>query len=122
MIRLAVAAIAALSLTGCVSTQMETFMGRPIQEAMLRYGSPENVVDMPDGARAFQFRYGGGAVMVPGYTQSTVTAYGNMATVNTTGMPCGVIQTRGCLLTFIARQENEVWIVREIRPPQELVC
>lgn len=122
MIRAVAAISAALALAGCVSTQMESFVGRPIQEAMLRYGSPENIVDMPDGARAFQFRYGGGPVIVPGTTHSTVTTFGNMATVNTTGTPGAVIQTRGCLLTFIARQEGQVWIVREIRPPSDLVC
>jgi hypothetical protein len=117
-----VATLALLSLVSCVSTMMEGYLGKPIEEAQLEFGPPIQVLDMPDGRRAFQFRYGGGPVMVPGSSTSTVTTYGNTATVNTFGTPGGVLYTEGCILTFFALKEGNAWIIRDLKVPGGLVC
>jgi len=101
---------------------MEGYLGKPIEEAQLEFGPPIQVLDMPDGRRAFQFRYGGGPVVVPGYSNTTVTSYGNTATVNSYGSPGGVLYTEGCILTFFAVKEGAAWVVRDMKVPGGLVC
>lgn len=113
---------AALLLAGCVSTQMRGFVGQDITEAFMRYGQPENVIDLPNGQRAFQFRQGEGAMLVPGRSRSEVAAWGNTATVNTVSTPATAIYRDGCLLTFIAAPSGGSWTVTDIRPPKEMVC
>lgn len=118
LVALAVAAL----LSSCVSTQMKGLVGSPVQEAQIRYGAPAQVIEMPDGRRAYQFRSGGGAVVVPGYATTTATAVGNTVTARTVGSPGGVVETPGCLLTFLARERAGTWIIEDIRVPTELVC
>jgi len=92
---IAAALVALLALPGCVSTQMNSLVGKPIEEAQLKYGVPAQVVDLPDGRRGYQFQYGGGTALAP----------------------------TGCLLSFVAeRSPAGVWIIRETRVPSELVC
>lgn len=114
--------LACLALASCVSTQMKTFVGQSVQEAQIAYGPPVQVIEMPDGRRAYQFRYGGGAIPVPGYSTTTASMVGSTVVSTTTGMPGGYIESSGCLLTFLARQSSGVWIIDEIRVPKGLVC
>lgn len=113
---------ALVALAGCVSTEMRKFVGQDISEVMIRYGQPEHVIAMPDGRRAFQFRHGGGPVVVPGTTSSTVTSWGNTAYVNTTAMPAMAFDAPGCLLTFLAVSSGGSWRVSDVRVPKQLVC
>lgn len=112
-------AAAALMLAGCVSTEMRRYVGQDISEVQMRYGAPANVIALPNGNRAYQFRSGGGSFVVPGSQQSTITTYGNTATVNTTGTPAYPIHAAGCLVTFIADPSGRVV---DIRVPKGLVC
>lgn len=114
--------IGALSLAGCVSAGMKTLVGEPIQAAQLRYGPPAQVIDMPDGRRAYQFKTGGGSVMLPSTSTTTVSPVGAGIVATTTGSPGGIAQLPGCYLTFMAAQENGAWVIREAVPPKELVC
>jgi len=116
------ALLALLTLTGCVSTDMKGMMGQPVQELVLKYGPPDQVVDMPDGSRAYQFRQGGGSVILPGASQTTFQSYGATATASTTSTPALALDAPGCRLTFIARQDAAGWFVRDIRIPKGLVC
>ena len=118
---LLLAAVGNLS-AGCVSTEMKSLVGSPVQEAQMRYGAPLQVIDMPDGRRAYQFRYGGGAVVIPGYSTTTATAVGNSVIATTSGTPGGIIQTEGCVLTFMAREKSGAWMIEDIRVPKGLVC
>ena len=110
--------LAPLLLAGCVSTQMKSFVGKDISEAFIRYGAPEQVIQMPDGRRAFQFRWGGGVVPVAG--QAT-TAF-DYNTITTTATPAMIYNAPGCLITFIATGEGSRWTVTETRTPKQLVC
>lgn len=112
----------ALALAGCVSTQMKSLVGEPIQSAQLEYGPPAQVLEMPDGRRAYQFRYGGGPVVLPGSSTTTVTTVGNTAFAQSYGTPGAVVQTDGCLLTFFASPNGNAWIIDGIKVPRDLVC
>lgn len=118
-----VAAIgAAALLSGCVSTSMKTFVGRPIQDVQIEYGPPTQIIDMPDAARAYQFRTEGGAMIMPGSAVTHAYPAGGGFISTTTGTPGGAVNVPGCLLTFIARERSGVWIVEDIRVPKRLVC
>ncbi|RYG90106.1 MAG: hypothetical protein EON59_00565 [Alphaproteobacteria bacterium] len=114
--------VAALALSGCVSTQMRTFVGKDIAEVQLRYGPPAQVVDLADGRRAYQFKEGGGAAVIPGNTTASATTVGNTTFVNSQTTPAMVIDRNPCLLTFIATPTGSRWTVQDIRVPKELVC
>lgn len=109
-------------LGACVSTEMRGYVGRDINEVFMAYGSPENVLSLPDGTRAFQFRQGRGAYVAPGQATTTVRSVGNTAVATTTATPAMLVQTDGCLLTFIARPQGNSWIVSDIRVPRQMVC
>jgi hypothetical protein len=115
--------VVGLLLSGCASTAMKGFVGQPIEEAFFRYGKPVNTIDLPDGAKAYQFYWGGsGPIMVPGQSRTNVTTYGNTATLNTTSTPAAILESKGCLVTLIAKPENDRLIVREYRIPKQVFC
>lgn len=112
-----------LFLTGCASTEMRALVGKPVEEAFIEYGRAENVFQMPDGRRAYQFRWGGGVLSSPGNTVSTGSTTGNVTTVITTATPVMIYQSQGCLITFIARDSGgERFVIEEYRVPRQLVC
>lgn len=116
-------ALLALSLVGCASTAMKRYVGTSISEAYMAYGQPEAVFDLPDGRRAFQFYWGGGAGVVPGTSRSTVAPVGGGAyAVTTTSTPTMIYESKGCLVTLIARPVGNDFIVEEYRIPKRLVC
>jgi hypothetical protein len=121
MIRMAILA-AMMTLSACASTQMQGFVGKPIEEAYMRYGPPENVFDLPDGRRAFQFRWGGGTTVVPGYSTTNVATYGDTAQATTVGSPGAVINSPGCLVTLIGHPVGTSFVVDEYRIPKTLIC
>lgn len=117
-----VATIVALALSGCVSTAMKNHVGKSITEALFAYGKPENVFDLPDGRRAFQFRWGGGSAIIPGQSNSTLMPNGSGYSVNTTSTPAALIESAGCLVTLIAAPSGNDYVVQEYRYPKRLVC
>lgn len=123
MNRNVVIALLALSLTACASTAMKRHVGTSISEAYMAYGQPTSVFDLPDGRRAFQFYWGGGTGVVPGTSRSTVAPVGGGAyAVTTTSTPAMVVESKGCLVTLIARPAGNDFIVEEYRIPKRLVC
>ncbi len=114
--------IAGLLLSGCASTAMKGFVGQPIEEAFFRYRQPVNTFDLQDGGKAYQFYWGGGGFVVPGQSRTNVAVYGNTATLNTTATPAAVVESKGCLVTLIARPIDGRMIVQEYRIPKRLVC
>lgn len=83
----------AVGLSGCISTEMNGLVGHPIEDAQLRYGAPEQVIDMPGGSKVFQFRAGG----VPALD-------------------------KGCLLSFTARKPSDRWMIESATVPRGAVC
>lgn len=121
--RLVVLLAATLFAASCASTEMRPYLGQPIEEVLLRYGAPEQVITMTDGRRAYQFRWGGGVAIIPGSSVSTGTTLGGVTTVNTTSTPSAVVNSRGCIMTFFAADAGGGrYIVDEIRPPRDLTC
>ena len=47
--------LAAALLAGCAMPVLDKYMGRPIVDPMLDFGQPDEVFDLPDGRRAFQW-------------------------------------------------------------------
>lgn len=113
-----------VSLSACASTAMNKFVGGSVSEAYLAYGQPENIFDLPDGRRAFQFYWGGGSGVLPSRTQTQITPIGGGAySVNTSGTPAMVYESKGCLVSLIARPtDSGDFIVEEYRIPKRLVC
>jgi hypothetical protein len=114
--------IVLFALAGCVSTGMKKLVGQPIEEAMIAYGQPENVIEFPDGRRAYQYRWGGGSFVQPGTGTATVTNTGNVAVVTTTSTPAMVLNSPGCLITFIAVKRGSGFVITDYRVPKQLVC
>jgi hypothetical protein len=113
----------ALKLSACASTAMKRYVGGSVSEAYISYGQPEAVFDLPDGRRAFQFYWGGAKGVVPANLQTNVlpTGLGGYQ-VTTTGTPAMAYESKGCLVTLIARPQDNDFIVEEYRIPQTLVC
>lgn len=125
---LGVVALLGILASGCVSTHMKQFIGRDVRYIAVQDGAPENVLDMPDGRRAFQYRLGGGQIAVPATTTTNgqVQLVGDSVFYNeqklTTGG--GTVSSDGCLVTYFAEwdAQRKGWIVRDIWHPKRLVC
>jgi hypothetical protein len=114
---------AALSLAACVSQEMASYMGKDITEVFMTQGHPVDEFDLPDGNRAFQFYWGGGAISFPSTSTTTVTVVGNQAFANTQGFGGGVVHSQGCLITYIGTpNDKKSWTVTAYRYPDRLVC
>ena len=117
-----------IMLVGCVSTHMKQYMGKDIREVILDSGPPINAMDMGDGVRAFQFRWGGGTYSIPQTTTTsgTVTAYGNTAWLNSSSITSGggTIYSEGCVITYLTawNDARQTWVVSSYRYPKQLVC
>ena len=115
-------------LAACASSHMKQYVGRDIREVMLDSGPPINAFDMPDGTRAFQFRWGGGTYSVPQTTSTTgsVTAIGHSAWFQSQSITSGggTVTSEGCVITYFANwnAQSNGWIVVSYRVPKQLVC
>ena len=128
MKRASVVFLGIIALIACASTHMKQYVGKDIREVLLDSGPPNYAFDMPDGTRAFQFRWGGGTYVVPQSTTTTgtVTAVGDSAwyqshSITTGG---GVVTSEGCILTYITEwdEKRHGWIVIDYRYPKRLFC
>ena len=113
---------AAAVLAGCASTEMRTFVGKPVEETMFAYGQPAHVIELPDGRRAYQYRWGGGTVAVPGRTTAVSQTFGNVTTIQSTSTPAAIYESAGCLITFIAKEQSGRYVIEDYRVPKQLVC
>lgn len=114
--------VAAVLLSACVSTEMKGYVGKDVSEVLMAYGQPEQVLDLPDGRRAWQFRWGGGRAVLPGRAQTTVQSVGNTAVGTTTATPSMIVDSEGCLITYIGTRTGNYWTITDIRVPKQLVC
>lgn len=96
-------------LSGCVSTEMASYVGKPAEELILSYGPPVNEVALPDGGKAMQYLWGGSQ-------QAASVATG-------VGAPATTVQSQGCLISYILRKDARgAWVVTDYRYPARLVC
>ena len=115
-------------LVGCVSTEMKSYVGKDIREVILVNGQPIAAMDMGNGVRAFQFKWGGGTFTVPQTTHTTgqVTSYGNSAWLNATSITTGggTFHSEGCVISYLTEwdEKTQGWIVHGYRYPKQLVC
>ena len=120
--------LALLMLVGCASTHMKQYMGKDIREVILDSGPPINAMDMENGVRVFQFRWGGGSFTVPQTTTTTgtVTGYGNTAWLNSSSITHGggTYTSEGCVITYMTTwsEARKTWVVTSYRFPKQLVC
>lgn len=111
---------ALLAVAGCASDIMENFVGQDVSTAVLRYGPPVNVFDLPDGRRAFQWKMNS-SYYVPQTT--TFNAYGTGSYVSgsstTTG---GYAATQTCFYTiFGLPNTNDSYTITGFQKPR-LAC
>ena len=87
-----------------------------------------NAFDLPEGKRAFRFRWGGGTYVVPKTTTTTgqVQLVGSTAFYSEQKLEAGgaVVNDPGCLITYIAKWDatKQGWIVSEIAYPHRAFC
>lgn len=100
-----------LALVSCATSSevMSDMVGKPIQVAIIRRGNPDNVFDMPNEIRAFQWlisktRYSASNIHQVG----NVYTYGNTATWNSNAQIIGGNPiTSNCLYTLYTKWNNE---------------
>ncbi|PTW46049.1 hypothetical protein [Rhodovulum kholense] len=111
----------AIVLSGCASQVLNSYVGKPVTEAMLDYGAPSNVIDLEDGRRAYQWTiHDTGTVAVP--TTSTATVYGAGGTATAFGQSTSYVPySETCVYTLTASQQGKAWIVDGFRKPR-LAC
>lgn len=106
-----------LLLPACASQVMENLVGKDVTEVQLQYGPPVNVLDMPDGRKAFQWRIDS-TVMMPMTTSYTGVTSGNITTGNAFTSGGGVFTT-ACFYTLFARpNQNNSFTVVGFQPPR----
>lgn len=93
--------VLAFAVAGCASQIMEGFVGKDVSEVQLQYGPPINVLDMPDGRKAFQWRQDS-AMLMPTTTHYTGYQSGNLinGSAYTSG---GGLFTNTCFYTLFAK-------------------
>lgn len=113
--------IVALVLTSCASSEMKGYIGKSLQEVMVKRGPPANAFDMGDGRRAFQWVLNS-TYRAPTNVQSSgnVYSYGNQAnwtqkTTITGGQPI----TNSCAYTMYGRwnESRTLWIMEGFEKP-----
>jgi hypothetical protein len=111
----------ALMASGCASSIMRGYVGKPLQEAMLDYGPPSNAFDMPDGSRAFQWVMNS-TYVTPTTVTSTTTPIGNTWYTNTQIVGGQAISGQ-CVYTMLARWDagQNAWLFYDFRPPN-MMC
>lgn len=106
-----------LTLAACASQVMEGFVGIDVTEVQLQYGPPVAVLDMPDGRKAFQWRFDSTTMMPMTTTYSGVTS-GNWTTATAYTSGGGIFSTP-CFYTLFAKPNaNKSYTVVGFQPPK----
>lgn len=111
--------LAAAWLAGCAPPVLDQYMGRPIVDPMLDFGRPDEVFDLPDGRRAFQWqvlREGRRPSPRPVIGVGIGIGHGGWGHVTTVGTSYETF-TRSCLYTLIGTRRGDDWIVTGQRKP-----
>lgn len=121
MKRLVLVACLAFAGSGCASQILAPYVGRSIEEPILDYGPPVNVLDLSDGRRAYQWRATNSGVL-PMSSPSTATVYGSGGYATAYGTTTTYVPySQDCLYTLTATRQGGQWIVEGYRQPN-LMC
>lgn len=113
------ATLAAALLGACAPPVLDKYVGRSITDPMLDFGKPDEVFDLPNGQRAFQWEVQKeGLRPAPRPVIGVGIGYGgglwsNVTTVGTTYVP----YTKSCRYTLIGARSGKDWIVTDARQP-----
>lgn len=113
--------------SGCVSTEMKSYVGQDIREVMLVSGQPIAAMDMGNGVRAFQFMWGGTSSTAVTSQSNTQVSSGNTSgwlsntSISSSG---GALISSGCVISYLTEwnEKTQGWIVTGYRYPKKLVC
>ncbi len=107
MVRVIGALCGAAILSSCATGGLDQYAGQSITSAMLEYGEPDGVIDLPDGRRAYQWER----------TQQTTAVVPN--NMGGSGY-LAVSRDTDCRFTIIAayNQTSDDWLVEEVRKPK----
>lgn len=112
----------ALGLGGCATDIMRGYMGRTPQDVMARYGPPDNVFDMPDGGRAYQWlqiSQSTSAGSEESRTRWVDRGNGHRERVTTTQITPPTSELKKCFYTMYAhRAPSGAWIFDRFAPPE----
>jgi hypothetical protein len=120
-LRVALTVMLGFSLTGCATDIMRGYIGRTPQDVMARYGPPDNVFDMPDGRRAYQWLEVSESTS-PG-SEQTRTRWvekrdGRRERVTTTEISPPVSERKKCYYTMYAHRDRGDWIFDSFQQPE----
>jgi len=108
-------------MAGCASSIMQSYVGKSVTEAMLDYGQPVSVFDLPNGTRAFQWKIdSSGVIAQPSTSTSQVYGSGGWASVSTTSTNYVPFE-QSCLYTLLGQKNGQDWTIVGFRKPN-LLC
>lgn len=100
---------------------MSEYIGKPIEEPILDYGPPANIIELSDGRRGYQWRMQNSGVMpITTPTTSTIYAGGDVATVYSQTTNYAPYSTN-CVYTLTAKKQGNTYVVDGFRQPS-LAC
>lgn len=106
-----------LALTGCVSEQLESYVGKSVTEPMMDMGKPTNIIDLGNNRRAFQWQKVSSGVM-PITTPAYGTIHGSNGWANLTATTTNYVPyATDCLYTVTATRKGSDWVVDGFRKP-----
>jgi hypothetical protein len=116
------AVFASLVLTGCASSIMKGYIGKPITAVISDYGFPAGAYDVEANKRAFVWQKND-ALIFPGQTFATGSMVGNQMFMNTYSSPT-FSSSFSCSYTFYAtRTRTDIegpaaWTIVEFEKPK----
>jgi len=113
--------------SGCVSTEMKSYVGQDIREVILVSGQPIAAMDMGNGVRAFQFMWGGtGTTAIATRSNAQVSSTDRSGWLSNTSITSsgGAFISDGCVISYLTEwsAEKQAWIVTGYRYPKRLIC
>jgi hypothetical protein len=117
----------ALCVSGCVSTEMKSYVGKDIREVMLVNGQPISAMDMGNGVRAFQFLWGGSTTTaVTSQSNAQISSSNSQGWLSNSAISSSgsSLISNGCVISYLSEwsETRHGWVVTGYRYPNKLVC
>lgn len=112
-----------MCLSGCVSTEMKSYVGQDIREVILTNGQPIGVMDMGEESRAFLFMWGGSSQASAALNSTTQTTSDWLGKTKVESSGSAIISS-GCIISYITRWDDsrKGWVIFDYRYPKKIVC
>jgi hypothetical protein len=118
-------------MASCASSIMKGYIGKNINEPILDYGPPSNVIELSKTQKAYQWinvsqnttpvtvnSYGNSYGTANAYSYgNSASAYGNSTYTGTSTVTGGNTYNSKCVYTLIADKKEKDWIVTSFRKP-----